>query len=90
MKYWLGQVTHQDDRDGYEDYLVLPNDLTVDEINALVKEASKDNWNIWEVTYLADRALFDGLAMRIAEGVWDTAPIGEGYLADLAESYEVG
>jgi hypothetical protein len=89
MKYWLGQVTHQDSRDGYEDYLVLPDDLTVEEINKLVKIASKNNWNIWEVTHLATRSDFDGIMKSITEG-WDTHHIGDGLLADLTEWYEVG
>ena len=89
MKYWLGQVTHQDSRDGYEDFLVVPDDLTVEEINAIVKIASNNHWNIWEVTHRATRSDFDGIAKSIAEG-WDTHHIGDGYLADLTEWYEVG
>lgn len=89
MKYWLGQLTHEDSRDGYVDALVLPDDLSVDEINALVKEVSKDGWNIWEMTMLATRSDFEGIAKSIA-GNWDTHHVGDGWLSDLTEEYEIG
>lgn len=89
MKYWIGQLIHEDDRDGYVDGLVIPDDLTIDETNALIKEASQNDWNIWEVTHRATRADFDGLTKSI-EGGWDTHHVGDGFLADLTEEYEIG
>ena len=89
MKYWIGQVTHEDDRDGYELFLVIPDNLLLDQANALIAEARKDDWNIWDVTHLVPRSVFEGLATGIARKD-DLCDLGDGYLADLAEPYEVG
>ncbi len=89
MRYWLGQVTHKDDIDGCQDYLILPDDISVGNCNKIIQEAKQDGWNIWEVTHRIPRSKFDGIAKSITESR-DFHDIGDGYLADLVESYEVG
>lgn len=86
-KFWVGQATHIDSRDGYVMFLVFPDDLTIDEKNAVVAEARQDDWNIWEVTHPISRARFEALARSIADHS-DFADIEDGFLADLTEPYE--
>ena len=88
MKYWIGQASHKDDIDGYEFFLILPNDISLDDCNEIIMEARQNDWNIWSVTHRCERSVFDGIANAIKQGR-DKYSVGHGFLIDLAEPYEM-
>ncbi len=88
MRWWVGQVTHEDDLEGLETFLVIPDDLE-DEADAVIHEAKQDDWCSWDAVQLVPQSVFEGLK-RAIETDRDTADLGDGLLADLTEPYDNG
>lgn len=84
--WWIGEVSHKDDRDGFMYGLAFPADLSPELQEKVLAIGAEEGT---EVTFAVSRADWERLLSNISTHN-DISDFGKGDLAELSEPYKVG